>query len=307
VATILETIQNFCYRINVPAPAAVVGVSSPTEQQYLSIFTFIGDNLRNRPYQWPQLKRGYRFFTETDVRRYQLPGDFYRILESGQWDLTNNWPLRGPISDYNFDIREFAVVSLQTRKAFRLIGPTNYLYSTTPWAQRSQGYFEIDPAGQNDDDELFLGYVSCNWIWPRDWVANTAYSLGDIRSGNGYVYRCTGAGTSGTTRPSWPTGSDVDGTVTWTVYLEPYQSLSSNAALNDNDICLFDMDLMIEGMRWAFFRAKKQEYEQERQDWENQLKSAYSRFDGPIRLNLGDTVDDYFDEFPIGPTGSWTL
>lgn len=215
--------------------------------------------------------------------------------------------MRGPISDYQFDIREFAVVSLQTRKAFRVIGPVNYLFNTSPYSQRSQGYFEIDPAGANDSDELFLGYLSCNWIWPRDWVASTVYSLGDIRSGDGYVYRVTTAGTSGTTRPSWSTGSDVDGTVTWTVYIENYPSIATNAALNDSDICLFDMDLMIEGMRWAYFRAKKQDYEQERADWENQLKSSFARFDGPIRLNMGDSLDDYFDEWPIGPTGSWSL
>lgn len=307
MSTILEVIQNFCYRTNVPAPSSIVGVSSPAEQQYLSLFTFIGDNLRNRPYQWPQLKRGYTFTTTTNTRKYQLPGDFYRILESGQWDTTNLWPMRGPISDYQFDIREFAVVSLQTRKAFRIIGPVNYLFSTSPYNKRSQGYFEIDPAGANNTDELFMGYMSCNWIWPRDWVANTAYILGNIRSGNGYVYRCTTAGTSGTTRPSVATGTEVDGTVTWTAYTEPYLSTSTNTNLNDSDQCLFDLDLMVEGMRWAFFRAKKQDYEQERQDWENQLKSAFARFDGPTRVNMTDSLDEYWDEWPIGPTGSWSF
>lgn len=306
MATIKEIIQNFCYRVNVPAPSQIVGVTSPAEQQYLSLFTFIGDNLRNRPYQWPQLKRGYTFNTTTNVRKYQLPGDFYRILESSQWDTTNHWPMRGPISDYNFAIREFAVVSLQTRKAFRLIGPTNYLFNTSPYNQRSQGWFEIDPAGENDTDELFLGYLSCNYIWPRAWTANTSYSLGEIKTGDGYVYIVTTAGTSGTTRPSVATGTEVDGTVTWTVYNEPYFSTPSNASLNDDDQCLFDMDLMIEGMRWAYFRAKKQEYEQERQDWENMVKSAYARFNGPVRINLADSIDDYFD-WPNVPAGSWDV
>ncbi len=306
MASINEIIRNFCYRVNIPAPATIVGVNSPAEQQYLSLFTFIGDNLRNRPYQWPQLKRGYTFTTQTGVSKIQLPGDFYRILESGQWDTTNQWPMRGPISDYNFNVREFAVVSLQTRKAFRLIGPTQHLYSTTPYNKRSSGYFEIDPAGQNNTDQLFMGYISANWIWPQDWIANTAYTLGQIRSGNGYVYICTGAGTSGTTRPSVATGTVVDGTVTWTVYTESYQPTPTNTNLSDIDLCLFDDDLMIEGMRWAYFRAKKQEYEQERQDWENQVKSAYARFNGPIRVNMADSIDDYF-EWPNVPAGSWNV
>lgn len=306
MATIKQILQSFCYRINVPAPSSFVGVSSPAEQQYLELFRFIGDNLRNRPYQWPQLKRGYTFTTTTGERNIQLPGDFYRILDSSQWDTTNEWPMRGPVSDFNFAVREFAVVSLQTRKCFRIIGPTNYLFNTSPYSQRSQGWFQIDPPGQNDTDELFLGYLSCNWIWPKDWVATTAYSLGNVRCGNGNVYICTTAGTSGTTRPSVSTGTEVDGTVTWTVYREPYLCTSSNALLSDDDLCLFDEDLMIEGMRWAYAKAKGMEFQTERQDWENQLKSAFARFNGPIRINMADEFGEYFD-WPNIPAGSWSV
>lgn len=306
MSTILEIVKNFCYRLNLPAPASVVGVATPTEQQYLSIFKYVGDELRNRPYQWPQLKRGYTFTTTTNERRYQLPGDFYRILESNQWDTTNSWPMRGPVSDYQFTVREFAVVSLQTRKAYRLIGPVNYLYNTSPYSQRSQGWFEIDPPGANNTDELFMGYVSCNWIWPRDWVTATLYSAGDIRSGAGYVYRTAAGGTSGATRPDWSTGSDSDGTVTWTVYTEPYQVDASNTALNDGDICLFDDSLMIEGMRWAYKRAKGMDYQQERSDWEQMVKSAYARFNGPIRINVSEDPFDFLD-WPNVPNGSWPV
>lgn len=305
-STIKEILQNFCYRLNLPAPSAFVGVNSPTEQQYLSLFKFIGDNLRNRPFQWPQLKRGYTFLSQTGKREYQLPGDFYRILDSTQWDITNNWPLRGPISDYNYAIREFAVVNLQTRKAYRIIGPNSYLYSTAPYAQRSQGWFQIDPAGANDTDQLFLGYISCNWIWPKDWIANTAYGLGALVSGNGYVYICTTAGTSGTTRPSVSTGTETDGTVVWTVYREPYLVTSSNTKLSDDDLCLFDDDLMIEGIRWAYLRSKQLDFETERADWEAQVKNSYARFSTPCRVNLSESFDLYYD-WPNIPPGSWSV
>src|SRR5262245_22911358 len=58
------------------------------------------------------------------------------------------------------------------------------------------------------------------------WLANTAYALGEVVTpssggtvGNGHTYRCTTAGTSGATQPSFPTseGATVtDGTVVWT-------------------------------------------------------------------------------------------
>jgi len=54
------------------------------------------------------------------------------------------------------------------------------------------------------------------------WVASTAYVLGNFVKPvtlNGYHYKCTTAGTSAATEPTWPTvvgNTVVDGTVTWT-------------------------------------------------------------------------------------------
>ena len=54
------------------------------------------------------------------------------------------------------------------------------------------------------------------------WQASTSYSIDDIvipTTKNGHRYRCTTAGTSAASEPTWPTtkaGTAVDGTVTWT-------------------------------------------------------------------------------------------
>jgi prepilin-type N-terminal cleavage/methylation domain-containing protein len=63
-------------------------------------------------------------------------------------------------------------------------------------------------------------------IWtedtPPDWDGLTAYSIGDFiipTTNNGHRYRCTTAGTSAVSEPTWPTtkaGTVVDGTVIWT-------------------------------------------------------------------------------------------
>lgn len=259
------------------------------------------------PYLWPQLKRGYTFTTLTNVSRYQLPGDFYRLLLDDNWDITNQWPLRGPVSDRVMQARQFAVIGLQTRKVYQLIGPTGYLFSTSPYSQRSASSIQLDPPGSNDTDQLFLGYMSCNWIWPRDWVTGTNYSAGDIRSGNGYVYRTAAGGTSGATRPNWATGSGSDGTVTWSVYTEPYLCTPSNAALNDNDLCLFDEDIIIEGMRWAYLQAKRLPFEDLKDDWEKMVAASCSRFTAPSITNLADSgYGDLFNEFPLTPPGGWS-
>lgn len=57
--------------------------------------------------------------------------------------------------------------------------------------------------------------------WTGVWAALTAYSLGKIirpSTGNGYLYKCVAAGTSGGSAPTWGTtvgGLTTDGSVTW--------------------------------------------------------------------------------------------
>lgn len=308
MATISEILKSFCYRINQPAPTAFVGVSSPTEQQYLELFRFVGDNLRNRSYQWPQLKRGYTFLTSTGVSRYALPGDFYRLLRSTEWDVTNSRSMLGPVSDHRFTANQYTILDTMTQRMYRIIGPTAHLISTSPYSKRSSGTIEIEQPGANNTDELYYMYLSCNWIWPRDWVASTVYVANDIRSVNGYVYICKTGGTSGTTRPTTGTAdTDItDNTVTWRVYTEPYEARPGNAALNDNDLCLFDEDLMIDGISWKYKQMKGLDFQQERQDWENAVKSCYARFEGSTTVNMIDSFAEN-DSWITVPTGSWNV
>jgi hypothetical protein len=70
------------------------------------------------------------------------------------------------------------------------------------------------------------------------WTANTAYSLGTFvrpTTKNGFVYKCTTAGTSGSTEPSWSTvegGTVTDGTVVWTCYKPILRKICEDAGVS---------------------------------------------------------------------------
>lgn len=85
---------------------------------------------------------------------------------------------------------------------------------------------EIDFA--SDEFKLALVDDSFSWdgarhrVWEASaWQSNTVYSEGDLvvpTSPNGYVYRCTVGGESGSSEPSWPTTfneSVSDGNAEW--------------------------------------------------------------------------------------------
>lgn len=424
-STVKTILDEACKRSNIPVPSTYVGNGNQTATQMLSLFKETGDYIRGHPFDWPQLKRSFMFTTQTNCRSYPLPGDFYRCLESTPWDSTNQWPMRGPISDYNFAIRTLAIVSLQVRKAFRFLGRANTIYhnrTINEYNTNADAYIEVDPPGQNEITLLQYEYISKNWALPPSWQPNTAYSSAtpSYVNVNGIVYKCTQSGTSITTlippnvingvgqdgnsiwlnviTAAWgattayspgdyvsnggnyylcttggtsagsggPTGTNssiTDGTVTWgyvtaaawaaeTSYgLGTYATANSKLYLNlartsdasfvysgktapawsysnslwiqadastqwayqfaaysiltDNDICLFDDNLMIEGICWMILRARGAQYQDRRQDWDGSIRAEANRLDAPIRVNAADEFGDQFGEFPSTPPGSW--
>jgi len=74
-----------------------------------------------------------------------------------------------------------------------------------------------------DGSNAYIYYGKLHTLISKDaWVASTAYSLGDYvlpTTPNGYYYKCTTAGTSDSSEPTWPAtiGDTVnDNTAVWT-------------------------------------------------------------------------------------------
>ena len=69
-----------------------------------------------------------------------------------------------------------------------------------------------------------VGFYNKLKLWPETWVATTAYTVGDVVKAttyNSHSYKCTTAGTSGSSELTWSTtngATQTDGTVTWTCF-----------------------------------------------------------------------------------------
>ena len=74
--------------------------------------------------------------------------------------------------------------------------------------------------------QVSVGFYNALKLYPETWVTATAYALGDLVKPTTYAshsYKCTTAGTSGASEPTWGTtngGTTADGTgaLVWTCY-----------------------------------------------------------------------------------------
>jgi hypothetical protein len=300
MATVKELIDEFIDRTNGVREASYVGSSTPAARQYVSLFKQVADELLDNPNGWMQLKRIYSFTTVLNQANYQLPGDYHRQLIGTQWDTTNQIPLAGPLSNARLAFQTYGVNIATPFAGWQVNGAQGYIYNTSPYTQRSAGYFQISPPGQNNTTDMAIAYMSSNYVWPTNWVASTAYVQGNKVAGVNNIYICTVGGTSGTTRPSVTSGTVVDGTVTWQVYTEPYPVTA------DTDIFLLDDALMVEGLRWAWYESKQQfdAAAIAKRAWYGTVRSALGRQNGAVAINAGIDVTSQWD-FPMTPQGSW--
>lgn len=301
MATISEILNEFCDRINQPRESSYIGATTPAARQYVSLLKRVASDLLEYADGWWQLKRIYSFTTVLNQANYQLPGDFVRLLTGTQWSVTNQIPLAGPLSNARLAFQTYGVNIATPFAGWQVNGSQGYIFNTSPYTQKSAGYFQISPAGQDNTTELAIAYTSCNWAWPRNWATATAYSVGDIRTGVNNIYICTDAITTSATRPSVTSGTEVDGDGVWTVYTEPY------VPTNDSDFVVLDDDLFIEGLRAVYYEQKQQFALADRlqKQWENMVRNALGRQQGAILLNAGYDVTDQW-AWPIVPVGNWS-
>lgn len=222
------------------------------------------------------------------------------MLTGTQWGVTNQIPLAGPLSNSRLAFQTYGVNIATPYAGYQVNSAQGYIFNTSPYTQRSAGYFQISPPGQDNTTENAIAYTSSNWAWPQNWAASTAYTAGQIRTGINNMYYCTVSGTSSTTRLSATSGTIVDGTASWVPYHEPYPITA------DTDFVLLDDELFVEGLRWAWYDSKQQfaAANTYKQGWTSAVRTALGRQNGATVVSAAYDMQSTFD-YPIVAVGSW--
>ncbi len=157
------------------------------------------------------------------------------------------------------------------------------------------------------------GTATLTYLTAPAWAAETTYASSAYVVSSSKLYLNVSLvsdgslSTSGKTAPTWAYSistlawEQIDGTVTW------QQQQATFAIATDNDVVLYDKDLIINGMNWAYKQAKGLEFMDLRRDWEQMVAGAFGRWNGPQRINAADEFSDQFGEWPNVPDGSWDV
>jgi len=237
---VLELIQDACRELKQTVPSVVVDNEDKDIQLLLALLTREAKEQRSK-YLWPILNKEFVFSTSSSTASYPLPEDFDYECFDTNWDRSNLWALRGPLSAAEWQVRKSGITSSLPRLGFRVKG-----------AGANRLFVEPTPT---DTLTLVFEYQSTNWVRPVTlWTASTVFAAGSYCSYNGNTYYSSAGGTSGSTAPVHLTGSASDGVVSWAfvAYEKP---------LADTDVLVLPADTLTLGLKWRWKRENGFEWE----------------------------------------------
>lgn len=235
--TVLQIVQRSLYRLGLQVPSALIGATDNDTLQVIHLMYELAEELRNYG-TWPQQKKVYAFDLESGRAKYPLPIDFYSPTLNTQYDTDSSRPLNGPVSDAEFTAHQYGGVGSVANLTYRIFGPDGNNYT-------AGGQFQVYPTPSASGQSLAFEYLFKNLFLPKYWQISTNYTSGQYVSSNGNIYLCDTTGVSSATTPvSGTAANTTDNTTRW-----DYQNIAYETILNDNDICIFDDDVMVAGLR----------------------------------------------------------
>lgn len=294
---ISEILIRACQQIGITPPATFNADVNTVNDQLRALVYGVHQYLRSQRI-WVQSKRTYTFALAANQEFYPFPLDYYAAILGTQWDTTQKMPLRGPLSDFEFDVCKYGIASFSQFPGFRFFGP-----DINPAS--AGGQFQVTPVPTAASDTLSFEYQTKNLFIPPNWVASTAYSsvTPDYVNANGNNYKCTTTGTSSSTTA--PTGQSLtpvaNGTAAFVYVPQAYETV-----LQTTDMSMFDDDLVIAGfIAWYWDGKAQPQTEPSRKKFDDMVDNARNRYYGSFRGSMSRYRRGGYRG--ISPEGGWSL
>lgn len=145
---LLQMVQEAASRVGLAQPIGVFGGASIDVQQLLALANQEGRDLLTR-HAWQRcIKHLNTFLTLNQEEQVSVPEDFGRYLESTMWNVTDGWPVFGPVSPQ--------VWSRLTKSSGGQSGGSGYRWRLI---HNTIHFYPVPPAGLTINYE----YVSRHW------------------------------------------------------------------------------------------------------------------------------------------------
>lgn len=290
---ISDIIKRAAVRCSLEEPTGTLYSSTDKDiKLLLEMAIATGEELRDECF-FPELKKTHTI-TTTTASQYALPGDFYRMISGTHWDQSNSWAMSGPLSDAEWNLWKYGVISGTTKKRYRVFG-SNF----------NTGQFFVDPA-PSSGEIISFEYSRRPWFMPKVWTSGEAVvdSI-TYRFSNGNLYLALTTAACGGTAPSHLSGGASDGAVTWQ-YVATQTYSTTERFLADTDILLVDDDLILMGTVWRFKEEKGFEYAEKKDQYLRAKEKRKFKLPGASIISLassGYTTLSTADNIPEGDYG----
>lgn len=290
MATILSMIQEAQKRIGLMPSSSVVGSNDINALSLLAFAQAAMWKIRDEK-PWPELLQRYTFSLANNVSRYAMPADLNQVIFQTLWNVSQRWPLIGPMSPQEYEFRLDGLSEAVPRELYKVDGWTDTQFLIFP-----------TPTSSEHGQICAFEYYSKTCIRPKTWVTATSFAAGSYCSYNGNIYKTTAGGTTGSTPPTW-TGSGSDGGVTWV-----FQTAAYDTFLADTDEPILDYQDIIEAVVWLWKRDKGFEYGELKEENKNTLDSALTDLNGASNISFRTRTHA---PIPLGPwaipDGNWDV
>jgi len=268
--TILTLAQRCAKRLLLTSPSSVVGSTDNNIILLQAMIELAAEEIRDS-FEWPELQKEHTFTLATNTASYALPADYNSTVNESLWNRDQNWELIGPLSPQEWQLYKSGLISDIPRQRFRIKG----------WGT-NQFFIDPTPSSSENGQTCAYEYMSRTCFRPKTWAASTSWTGMRYCSYNGYIFDRGGTGAATTGSDNAPTPSDLtDGSITWTLYSSSFETIN-----HDNDECILDNKMIVDGAVWRFKRERGLDYEGLRRDAEAQIEISKVKLQGSETLSI---------------------